>query len=195
MSVVKPITLLFVYFLIAIQGCPGLDYLNKRDFVSERSQDQLRKTMPEWAVQVAIALGAVNRTLRLPLVEKTEWMQKPFRIAQTWNLYRDGPGRINRMEIYLDGELVHRTADSEHDWLTPQLRSRRLRPVVESTARQKKSKNYRGLGRFIKNRALEDFPDTESIEIRAVWERYPEGDPSIRHRIVMDSPDWKPVVK
>ena len=195
MAAVKPIALLFVYFLIAIQGCPGLDYLGKNDFVTERSQDKLRETMPEWAVQASIAIGAANRTLRLPIVEKTEWMQKPFRVAQTWNLYRDGPGRINRMEIYLDGELVHRTADSTYDWLTPQLRSRRLRPVVETTSRTKKSKNYKGLSRFIKNRALDEFPDTTSIEIRSVWERYPKGDSSVRHQIVLEYPEWKPVLQ
>ena len=191
MATIKPASLLIVYFLIALHGCPGLDYLGKKDFVSEKSQNEPREQMPELGVQAAIAIGAFNRRVRLPLVEKTEWVQKPFRVAQTWNLYRDGPGRVNRLEILVDGELVHRTADSDHNWLTPQLRSRRIRPMVESTARKRNSKNWRGLSRYIAEQAREDFPEAESIEIRAKQVRFTGGEERVRHRIVMAAPDWE----
>ena len=195
MATLKPASLLIVYFLIALHGCPGLDYLSKRDFVSEKSQNELREQMPEIGVQAAIALGALNRRIRLPLVEKTEWIQKPFRVAQTWNLYRDGPSRVNRLEILVDGELVHRTADSDHSWLTPQLRSRRVRPMVESTARKKNSKNWRGLARFIAERARQDFPELQSVEIRATQVRFTGGEERVRHRIVVSAPDWEAVLQ
>ena len=180
---------------MALHGCPGLDYLGKKDFVSEKSQNELRKQMPEIGVRAAIAIGAINRRIRLPLVEKTEWVQKPFRVAQTWNLYRDGPGRVNRMEILIDGQLVHRTADSEFNWLTPQLRSRRIRPMVESTARKKTSKNWRGLSRFVGERAQEDFPEATSVEIRATQVSFRGGRERVRHRILMAAPDWEAVLK
>ena len=195
MATFKPASLLFVYFLLALHGCPGLDYLGKGDFVSERSQNELREQMPEIGVQTAIAIGAFNRRVRLPLVEKTDWIQKPFRVAQTWNLYRDGPGRVNRLEILVDGEVVHRTADGERDWLTPQLRSRRIRPMVESTARKKTSKNWRGLSRFISDRAREDFPGVQSVEIRATQKPFRGGQERVRHRILMSAPDWKAVLQ
>ena len=191
----KPASLLLVYFLIALHGCPGLDYLGERDFVSQQSRDRLRRQMPEIGVQASIAVGAFNRRVRLPIVHKTAWVQKPFRVAQTWNLYRDGPGRVNRLEIWVDGALVHRTADSEHDWLEPQLRSRRIRPMVESTARRKNSKNWKGLSRFIADRAVRDFPGAEVIEIRSRQSRYTGGTESTKHRIVMQGPSWEPVMQ
>ena len=191
MATIKPASLLIVYFLIALHGCPGLDYLGKKDFVSEKSQNELREQMPELGVQAAIAIGAFNRRVRLPLVEKTEWIQKPFRVAQTWNLYRDGPGRVNRLEILVDGEVVHRTADNDHNWLTPQLRSRRIRPMVESTARKRNSKNWRGLSRYVAEQAREDFPEAKSVEIRATQVRFTGGEERVRHRILMAAPDWE----
>ena len=180
---------------MALHGCPGLDYLGAKDFVTPKSQELLRRQMPEIGVKAAMAIGSFNRRVRLPLVRKTQWVQKPFRVAQTWNLYRDGPRRINRMEIWVDGELVHRTADSEHDWLTPQLRSRRVRPMVESTTRQKNSKNWEGLSRYIAARAQLEFAGVQKVEIRARQVRFTGGEESTKHRILVEAPDWVPVIE
>jgi hypothetical protein len=195
MSSFKPGTLLVVYFLMALHGCPGLDYLGPRDFVSEKSQQELRRQMPELGAQAAIAIATFNRKARLPIVRKTEWVQKPFRLAQTWNLYRDGPGRRNYLEIRIDDVLVHRTADSEFNWLTPQLRSRRIRPMVESTARTKNSKNWKGLTRFIVNRALHEFPEAKKVVVQSVQRPFRKGESQNRHAIVATAPEWKPVLK
>jgi hypothetical protein len=188
----KPALLLVVYFLVALHGCPGLDYLGARDFVSEKSRQEIREQMSEIGAQAAFAIGAFNRKVRLPLVRKTEWVQKPFRVAQTWNLYRDGPGRVHRLEIRIDDTLVYRSASDEYDWLEPQLRSRRTRPMVESTTRKRFSKNWKGLTRYIVRKALEDFPEAQEISLLSLSGRYPRGKMKPRHRIVAAAPDWKP---
>jgi hypothetical protein len=195
MSSFKPGSLLVVYFLIALHGCPGLDYLGPRDFVSEKSQRELREQMPEIGARLAIAFGTFNRKVRLPIVKKTDWVQKPFRLAQTWNLYRDGPGRRNYLEIRVDDVLVHRTSDSEFDWLTPQLRSRRIRPMVESTARSKNSKNWKGLTRFVVTQALQDFPEAQKIVLQSVQMPFLNTKRKARHAIVATAPEWTPVLK
>jgi hypothetical protein len=195
MSSLKPGILLVVYFLMSLHGCPGLDYLGDKDFVSEKSRQNLRKQMPEVGAQVAIAFGALNRNVRLPFVHRTAWIQKPFRLAQTWNLYRDGPGRINRLEIRVDDQLIHRTADAELDWMSSQLRSRRIRPMVESTARSKNSKNWKGLARFVAAQAREDFPEAKVVILQSMQGRYPKGEMKPKHQIVVAAPDWVPVLK
>ena len=194
MRTVRAISLLLVYFLIALHGCPGLDYLGERDFVSERSKRELRSQMPEWGAQIAFAFGDFNRGYRLPLVRATEKLQKPFRVAQTWNLYRDGPGRVNRLEIRVDDVLVFRTGDDSYDWLEPQLRNRRLRPVVESTTRKLRSKNWRGLTRFLVEHVHDEFPDAQKLELTSYKGAYPKGKMHPRHRIVAESPNWTPTL-
>ena len=166
--------------------------MGDRDFVSERSKREVRAQMPEWGAQIAFAFGDFNRGYRLPLVRMTEKVQKPFRVAQTWNLYRDGPGRVNRLEIHVDDVLVFRTGDESYDWLESQLRNRRIRPVVESTTRKTRSKNWKGLTRFLVEHVRNDFPEAQKLELTAYKGVYPKGKMRPHHRIVAEAPEWTP---
>ncbi len=165
--------MLLVGSWIFLLATPGLDFLGTRD-------------------QGVIA--DFNRTVRVPLIRPLEPIQKPFRIAQNWSLYRDGPARVRRLEVRIDGELRYRSLDSEHAWLAPQLRSRRLRPVVESSCRytNNKAKNWRGLTRFIAERALEAWPEATQVELTCTVSPFPGEDPEPTHRMDALAPDWQP---
>lgn len=184
--------LLLVYGVLGILGTPGLDFLKAGDFKSDAQKAELRDQIGSPWADLAIVIAEINRELRVPLANKLEPLQKPARISQSWALYRDGPGKLRRMEVWVDGELKHRSADPEYDWLSPQLRNRRVRPMVESTTMKKQSPNWEGLARFISDRARQDFPGAQRVELRALSGPFPGRKLSQDHIIVVAAPSWKP---
>ena len=181
-----------VWALALLLGTPGLDFIPKGDLLREEDRAEARSLYGP-AAEIAIAAATVNREWRLPLVQRVEGIQRPFRIAQNWSLYRDGPHRVRRLEIWIDEELVHRSADSEHDWLTPQLRSRRVRPMVETTVMfpGARAKNWEGLSRFIVERATSEFPDAQRVELICSSDPFPGRARTAHHRIVALAPNWE----
>ena len=137
-----------------------------------------------------IALLALNHTLRVPLADMFSPLQRPFRISQEWNLYRDGPNEVRRLEIWVDGSLVYRSIDPNATWLQPQLRNRRLRPVVETTVMSRNSLNWRGLGRYIVASARAAFPTATTVELRCLAGPFPGEDLTLHHSYLAAAPDW-----
>jgi hypothetical protein len=178
-------------FVVLCLGTPGFDFMKRNDMRTTGDRAKLAQHAPEPVVQGVAGLYWLNRTVRLPIADRLEWIQKPVRGAQNWNLYRDGPSRVRRLEIWVDGELLYRSKDADHDWLEPQLTNRRVRPMVESTTMKTNSKNWRGLTRFIVHRALQDHPDAQHVELRCTAARFPgDAEPVVRHTIHADAPDW-----
>lgn len=183
---------LVVHALIWVLATPGLDYLGKHSFITERERSALREEVGEPLARAAFAAAAFNRSVRLPLTDLIAPLQRPFRISQEWNLYRDGPSRYRLLEVWVDGQLRFRTADDAHDWLAPQLRNRRVRPVVESTAMRKGSPNWRGLTRFIVARALAEDAGVREVELRALEGPFPGTELKVHHRVFARAPGWEP---
>jgi hypothetical protein len=192
---VRALVLLLVYAAILVLATPGLDFLGAQELTSERQVNLLREQAPEPVVKLLVGVAEFNRNYRLPLVEFLEPLQKPFRIAQTWSLYRDGPGKVRRLEVRIDGEPVYRSGDAELDWLAPQLESRRIRPVAETTTRLRQSRNWWGLTRLVVQSARRDFPQTEKVEIVALSGSFPGENLREKHRIVATAPDWHPALQ
>jgi hypothetical protein len=67
--------------------------------------------------------------------------------------------------------------------------------MVESTARSKNSKNWKGLTRFIVTQARADFPEAKEVVLQSMKGRYPKGEMKPGHRILAEAPDWVPVLK
>ena len=67
--------------------------------------------------------------------------------------------------------------------------------MVESTTRKRLSKNWRGLSRFISREALKAQPDAQKITLQTLQGRYPDGILHRRHRIVLEAPEWEPVLE
>ncbi len=183
-----------VHACIWLLGTPGLDYLADVGLDQASTRAELLSEVGEVA-HVAFAIDGANRALREPIVKLLAPLQRPFRISQEWNLYRDGPARFVILEIFVDGKLRFRTADAEHAWLAPQLRNRHVRAVVESTATKRDSPNWRGLARYIVARARAEDPNVSEVELRSQSGPFPGTTLKTGHRIVARAPSFTPVMK
>jgi hypothetical protein len=183
---------LFAHFLAFAQGTPGFDFMKTSDFNSDEERAQLIEDVGPIAGNIGIALYALNREVRRPVTDKLHLLERPFRLSQDWNLYRDGPSRVRRLEILVDGDLKYRSGDPKHDWLEPHLHNRRIRPIIENMSRTDDVKNWRGVTRYVTRRAREDFPDCDRIEIRALQGRFPGEKMWKHHAWVAGDPGWAP---
>lgn len=188
----RAIGALAVQALLWILATPGLDYMGVNDYVTPASQARLVDSVGVVPANIAFGLAAFNRSVRRPLVELLAPVQRPFRVSQEWSLYRDGPAQYHLFEVWVDGALRFRTADPEHAWLAPQLRNRRVRAMVESTAMKRDSPNWRGLSRYIARRVQVDFPTATDLTIRCMKGPYPGTELTLSHSIRAEAPGWKP---
>ena len=178
---------------MVLLGTPGLDTLRRSELESQEDRAAAFEQLPDPLVWLGIGITSFNREVRLPVVDKLEFTQRFFRIAQTWSLYRNGPPEVRHLEIHIDGELVHRSQSTEHTWRTAQLRNRRIRPMVEATCMSRRSKNWKGLGRWVAAEARRDFPDAKSVSLRCLDMRFPgTGQERLSHQILAKTPDWTP---
>ncbi len=178
-----------VYVVLLIVGTPGLDHLGWR--MSKKSEARMIKRLGPTNTGVAKHLVDFNKEVRRPVAKKVGGFQPVFRIRQAWNLYRDGPYLIYRLEVRVDGEPVFRSKDPDLDWLEAQLSNRRIRPVVESTVKKWKSANWRGLSRFVVAQARAEWPEAKRVELVSLKSKRPGNQSRIQHRIVSSSPDWE----
>lgn len=161
-----------------------------RALATERARNLVEERVGPVGLQAAELVVGFNEHIRLPMVRLLEPVQKPFRVAQTWNLYRDGPRRVRRMEIQVDGVPVFRMGDSDLQWAGSQIYNRKVRPVLESTAQSRKSRNWKGLSRFLVEKARLDHPDATKVELLFLVGDFPGVRMEESHRVVAESPLW-----
>ena len=186
--------LLLAFVILGVLGTPGLDFLGEQNLQKPSKREQfLNRFGPLWGA-VGLSIFDADQVIRQPLVRMFEPIQRPFRISQSWSLYRDGPSRVMRMEIQVDGRIVYRSVDDEYPWMQEIFRNRRVRPMVETTVMEVDAPNRLGLSRFIRQRAQQDFPGTKRVDILALWGPFPGTAMSEHHRLTMEAPEWKLVV-
>ena len=190
MRIFRAISILLAHLLLLILGMPGLDFLPPTFLQSEQTQEAMKKAYGDLTTQIATAASDLNRS-RLSLEKRIGKIQPIFRVSQSWHLYRDGPQPIRKLEIQVDGVPVSRTLDSRLDWMESTLRTRRIRPVVESVASKPKAANRKGLARFIVDQARADFPKIRRVDIISMSGRRPGDRLERKHRFVARSPEWK----
>lgn len=192
MKHIKALLVLYLHFLLLLLGTPALDFQRPSDFDSTEEIDAVRDQVGEPWTSLLLWTVAFNRDVRGPVYELFADVQRPFRIRQSWHLYRDGPKRVRRLEIRVDGTLVHRSSDDAYAWREQQLRNRRLRPVAEAVAGKTGSPNWRGLVRWIVQEARLDFPEAQEVTVTATEARFPGTDATVDHSYVARAPDWVP---
>ncbi|MCB9764377.1 MAG: hypothetical protein H6739_31680 [Alphaproteobacteria bacterium] len=175
-----------------ILGTPGLDFLRPSDADTPEEREAFRELVGEPAATAGLAIMDFNTNIRLPVDQRLAWTQRPFRVSQLWSLYRDGPPRVRRLEIRVDGDLKYRSVDPEHDWLADTLRNRRLRPVAESTVIQYDAHNWEGLLRLVVLRARETWPDAQVVELAATEGPFPGDRMATKYTMTAQAPDWAP---
>jgi hypothetical protein len=190
MAHLRATLILATWGLLLLLGTPGLDFLDASSLRSPDAQVAWRARVPEPWAGVGIALAQANRAWRLPAVAALTPLQRPFRVSQEWFLYRDGPSKVRRLEVRVDGDLLHRSADPAYPWLADVLRNRRIRPVVESTCGADAGPNWRGLARLVVARARLARPDAKSVELACTVAAFPGTDARIHRRYVATEPAW-----
>lgn len=171
-------------------GFPGLDRLNPRDYQGERRERLLHRGAEGRA---EVFLGDVDRLLRRPLADRLEWTQRLPRVSHSWHLYRDGPGKVRRLEIWVDDELWYRSQDDAHSWRDAHLTMRKFRPMVSTTASDPKAKNWRGMVRWAAREAYKDKPDLKEVRVVGTAVPFPgDGEPKVMRVYVAHPPDFEP---
>ncbi len=185
----RAVGIVAVGLLILLLGTPGLDFLDGSLQKPERRQRVIDSAGPFWG-KLGLGIHEVSRKIRNPLLDFFGPLQRPFRVSQNWSLYRDGPGKLMRLEIRVDDRIIYRSVDNEYRWNEEIFRNRRLRPVVESTVMSTDSQNWRGLTRWVVTAARADFPETQRIDLVALHGPFPGANLREHHRIVAEAPQW-----
>lgn len=185
--------LVLVGMLIFVLGTPGIDFLDSSLQRADK-REKLRERVGNFWATAGLGIYDAARTLRTPLLKWLGPLQRPFRVSQNWSLYRDGPGKLMRLEIRADDQIIYRSVDNDYRWKEEAFRNRRLRPVVESTVMQRDSQNWRGLTRWVVNAARVDFPEVQRVDLIALHGAFPGKKLSEHHRIVAEAPMWIPRV-
>ncbi len=180
-----------LYGLVLVLGTPGFDAIPGNALRKPGHADQVRERIGEPGLALARLVVALNTDLRLPLARNVDWIQRPFRVSQNWTLYEDGPGNYWTMEVLIDGVLRHRSLDPDYDWLTTEIRSRKLRPMMEAVVQEPKAENAKGLVRYMGTKAARDFPGAARVELRALKGPWPGKKQKIERTYIGDAPDWK----
>jgi hypothetical protein len=185
----RALAVALVALALLCAGAPGFDFLPATIRTPESIEREVRGS-PAWVRPLHRAALQLEVGVREPLAKRLQPVERFFRIAQSWHLYRNGPGRVARLEIWADGVLLHRSLDDAHAWLEPVLRCRRLRPVAEAVVRADGGRSEDGFTRFVVARVLAERPETKRVELRAVWSPWPGDEPTFHHAFVAEAPDW-----
>jgi hypothetical protein len=183
----RALAVLLVGFLLLMAGFPGLDFVNKKQLEGWAAEARARS-----APAGAVAGGVLwfEEEVRRPVAKAVKPAERLFRISQEFHLYRDGPRRVDRLEIVVDGEVVYRTRDPERDWRTAQLENRHFRPMAATAAQKPDAANQRGICRWVVARVQEDFPDAQEVLLRATRTEFGVEDPWVRFSRVARAPEW-----
>ncbi len=189
----RAVALAAVWGLLFVLATPGFDAMPAHALESAGDRAKLEARLPRWVHPFAYGLVAFNREVRQPLAEALIPLQQPLRVRQDWSLYLDGPNECHRLEVDIDGVLVHRTKDAAYPWRAALLRAPPIRPIVDGVAgKPDGGANWRGLVRLVAQEAVKDDPDAQWVELRAMWGAFPACVTREHHAFVATAPTWEP---
>ncbi|MEQ1503324.1 MAG: hypothetical protein ABMB14_13890 [Myxococcota bacterium] len=129
-----------------------------------------------------LAVGLAFGVLALPALEHSrlvavlEPLQRPLRIAQSWNLYGRGPKKVKRFELAVDGVVRYRSNDPEAAFLAPLLRYRRIRPIVTALCGDR-SEVRDAFVAFVADQVWADDPAARHLTVRCTVSPWPGDAP------------------
>ena len=185
------ISLVFLFFFFTMAS-PGLAHLSPGEWKKERFHRNIEKVAGTQFANFAVMMSKVNDVVRVPISSKFRRVERTFRIRQDWHLWPRGVRSVIHLEIEVDGELVHRTNDPDHDWQQERFNHRRMRPMAEAIAEKAHAYNWKGLGRWIIKEAQADFPGCQEVSIVSKRRGQLESPDQERatHGQIARAPDW-----
>lgn len=178
--------------LLLLLGTPGLDFLTHDALTTDAQKATMRRRVGGVGLAIGEVIARFNRSVRVPIASALEPLQYPFHIQQLWALYRDGPNKMRRAQVSVNGQLVYRTLDPEDRWLEPQFRHRRIRPLLEEMCLDEKSRHSRDLVKWIAERARTDFENVHEVKVECTASPFPGDSEAVHHGFVVAEPDWVP---
>jgi hypothetical protein len=176
---------------LLLMGPPGCDFVPAKDLRSDETRAAARDIAGGIGVGFIDLLARVELDVRRPFSDVFKPVERIFRISQQWYLYRDGPSRVKRLEVWVDDDLVFRTGDPDATWRVAQFSNRRFRPMVETAAIKEEAVNWAGIGRFIVDHAREDFPAAQQVRIVSTVARFGEPEVEEHHARIARAPRWQ----
>lgn len=181
---------LVVILWMILLGFPGLDRMKAADYEGASREKLLSRGL---SGKAEVVIGDIDRLIRRPVSDRLEWTQRVPRISHSWHLYRDGPGKVRHLEIWVDDELWFRSQDDDYDWRRPQMTMRKFRPMVSTTASDPKAKNWKGMVRWAAREAYKDKPDLKEVRIVGTAGPFPTGEPAkVMRTYIAHPPDFVP---
>jgi hypothetical protein len=189
----KAAAVLAVHAVMLVLAFPGLDVASEDTLEREDVQDALDAYVPAPLVPVVKAVVNLNAAVRIPITERFTPIERVFRIRQNWSVYRSGPAKVGRLEVWVDGELQYRSADPEHAWRAAWFSNRHLRPPVEGVVMKRhKGKNTPAIRRLIATFAWRDFPDAQEVEVVGTLSAYPGTKRKVVYDVMLDRAEAVP---
>jgi len=138
-------------------------------------------------------LSAWDRSIRGPVVNQMRPVEALLGVRQNWHFYTTGASRTRHFEVWVDGELWHRSNDPEHDFMAGPLANSRLRHHVKDWVRGKRvGQNQPALLNLMVERVRAEKPDAERVELRGLEGRWPGHVQDIVRRASADIPPEAP---
>lgn len=174
----------FAAFSMGILGFPGLD---------QKSMDWLQDPEDRKDAPMNELLAAdFQHHVRRPITSALSHLERPLRLAQSWNLYGVGPNRMVRFEVLVDDVSWFRAADPAHTYRKAFLRYRRIRPVVVNTCLDQ-SRHSERLVELLVEDVRADAPDARKVVVRCTSARWPgTGEAKEMVRWTAEAPTWEP---
>lgn len=166
----RAVCLLLVYAALGVLATPGFDAPGA--WTTEAGEVEVRATRAAPLADVIVAAASFNRAIRLPLVRALQPLEVPLALEQSWALFASGPARFETLSIRVDGDEVYRTQRPGR-WSAPELRERRVRPLVDNWVDGAASTTDGPLVWWLCGKVSAAFPDGETIEILGLWGPFP----------------------
>lgn len=182
----RAVLVLAVFAVMWLLAFPGLDVATRRGLRRDDTQRAMAVYVPKVLHPVVEGVVGLNEDVRGPIVAAFTPLERTFRIRQNWSVYRAGPPRVGRLEVWVDGALLYRSADPEHRWRRAWLANRHVRPAVDGlVTRLEKAKQGDTARALVVELASRDFPDADEVVIVATASPYPGLRPRERAREVL----------
>lgn len=152
-----------------------------------------RKVEKQYGPVVANASWAgawIRQHVRKPIEGALRWTTEPLRLQQGYGVYPDGGRSMKVLDIRLDGELVHRSGSDELVWIEPQLRFRKLRPLVFKFMADRKKRRFQpGIVRYIG--AMAEREGAERVDLVVHTGPYPGEELEPNEWASLSPPNWR----
>ncbi len=138
-----------------------------------------------------VQLQELDARVREPLVAPLKPVEELLGARQYWSFYSTGASSTRHLEVWVDGELWHRSNDPDHAFMAAPLANSRLRHHSKDWVRGKRITRVQDpLLRLVTARVLAERPQAKRVELRGLEGRIPGEHQDVVRAAYAEAPDW-----